>query len=222
MKKRSIIFLLTIIILFVTFFGIFYTKKSKPILPSFPKKICAITNYGAKAEKEFINTQSFADAISDCAKNGGGIVVVPKGIWLTGPIHLKSNINLHLEKGSIIKFDTNLDKYLPEVFSRFEGMEYYNYSPLIYANDVENIAITGEGEIDGQEKFWTKDSIKRQTSIDEITSMVQNNIPTEKRNFGNEKFFLQPSFIQFINCNKVLIEGIKIKNSPNWTIHPIL
>lgn len=186
-----------------------------------PDRICDITDYGAFSNGTTSNTQVFAKAIADCAQKGGGKVNVPSGTWLTGPIHLKSNIELHLEKGAFIKFDPNLEKYLPEVFSRFEGIEYFNYSPLIYARNVENIALTGEGTLDGQDESWKKDDLLRQMSVEKLYESVENNISVEKRRFGNKNFLIQPSFVQFINSKNILIDGVTIKNSPNWTVHPI-
>lgn len=192
-------------------------------LPSFPNRICNITDYGATNNGKTLNTQSFKKAIADCAKQGGGKVEVPPGTWLTGPIHLKSNIDLDIQKGAEIRFSPDLKNYLPAVFSRFEGMELYNYSPLIYANHCQNIAITGSGTLNGQRKLWNenkKDKIIKQ-SVNKLTRMAQTNVPIKNRDFGKASFFTQPSFIEFVNSNNILIDGIHIKNSPAWTIQPV-
>ena len=201
---------------------------------SFPDRVCPITDYGAIGDGQFMNTKNFAEAIADCAKKGGGKVVVPAGNWLTGPIHLQSNIDLDLQEGSKILFSDKFSDYLPVVFSRFEGTELYNYSPFIYAKNCQNVAITGSGELDGQGKAWLKwndiqansvaelygaNVIPEELSIEKLYNMARRGIPVEKRIFGNEQDALQPSFIQFVNCNKILLEGIKIINSPSWTIH---
>ena len=189
--------------------------------PSFLARVCDISNHGAVSDGKTLNTSAFIEAISECSENGGGRVNVGPGVWLSGPIHLKSNIDLHLEAGAEIKFSPELKNYLPAVFSRFEGVEYYNYSPFIYARDAKNIAVTGKGKLNGQENLWMKNKALRQFSINEIYKMARNNVPVDKRDFGKETFFLQPSFMQFVNSEKILIEGIEIINSPNWNIHPI-
>ena len=112
-----------------------------------------ISSYGAKADGEADCTEAFRQAIAACHRAGGGRVVVPAGIFSSGAIHLKSNVNLHLMKGATIRFSTDTKKY-PLVFTRFECTELMNFSPLIYAFEQENIAITGEGTLDGQGAAW--------------------------------------------------------------------
>jgi|GEM_PF-505110 len=191
--------------------------------PSFPNRTCNINHYGAIGDGKTLNTQFFEKAIADCSLHGGGKVEVPPGIWLTGAIHLRDNIDLDIQKGAEIRFSPDIKNYLPVVFSRFEGMEVYNYSPLIYANHCQNIAITGSGTLNGQRKLWNKnknDKIIKQ-SIDKLTQMAQTNVPIKNRDFGKGSFFIQPSFIELINSNNILIDGIHIKNSPAWTIQPV-
>src|SRR5690606_13264371 len=124
--------------------------------PTFKNKNYLITDFGASTDSTILSTKAFEKAIQICAADGGGRVVVPKGTFLTGAIHLKSNVNLHLEDGAKILFSRNPDDYLPVVFSRWEGMELMNYSPLIYAYEQENIAITGNGILDGNanNEYW--------------------------------------------------------------------
>lgn len=121
---------------------------------TFPDKNFVITRYGAKADGKRINTQAIAKAIDACNRAGGGRVIIPKGEWLTGPIHLKSNVNLHLEEGATIHFTDNPADYLPAVMTSWEGLECYNYSPLIYAFECENIAITGKGTLAPKMDTW--------------------------------------------------------------------
>ena len=124
--------------------------------PVFPDKQFVITDYGAKTDGP-ICTDAFQKAIAACNKAGGGRVVVPAGKYVTGAIHLLSNVELHIEEGATILFSTDPKDYLPVVHTRFEGMELYNYSPLIYAYKQENIAVTGKGVLDGQaslENWW--------------------------------------------------------------------
>ena len=127
-----------------------------PVLtvPVFADRSFDITNYGAVADAKTMNTRAFAKAIAACSQTGGGTVIVPAGKWLTGPIHFKSNVNLHITEGAEVLFSTDYDAYLPVVLSRYEGIELYNYSPCIYANGCENIAITGGGILNGQGKAW--------------------------------------------------------------------
>jgi len=129
-----------------------------PAIPEikFPKRECNIKEYGAVGDGETLNTEAFRKAIEDCSKKGGGKVIIPKGKWLSGAIHLKNNINLYLAENSELIFTANLKDYLPAVFSRFQGIELYNYSPPIYAKDCENIAITGKGKIIGNGEEWKK------------------------------------------------------------------
>lgn len=188
---------------------------------AFPNRTCTFTDYAATSGGKVSNTEAFQKAIDDCFQLGGGTVRVPAGTWLTGPIHLASNINLHLEKGATILFSTNFDEYLPVVFSRFEGIEYYNYSPPIYTANAFNVAITGEGTIDGQGRVWWNAMRKWNKAIKRLYQMGDTGIPVHDRVFGTVNDSLRPAFVEFMNCRRVLIEGIHIKNGPMWTIHPL-
>lgn len=160
-------------------------------------------------------------AVDDCAENGGGTVIVPDGEWRSGSIHLKSNVELHLEDRSVIVFSDKYEDYLPVVFTRWEGMECYNYSPLIYANGCENISVTGNGTLIGSGQAWWHWKKLQQAAANELCYAESNGIPVEKRIYGTEKAALRPSFIQPINCKNVLIEGVTVKDGPQWTIHPV-
>ncbi len=204
--------------------------------PVFPEREYTVTDFGAVNDGETDCTDAFKEVIQKCYDEGGGKVVFPPGTYLTGAIHLLSNVHLHFEDGSIILFSTDKKKYLPNVYTRFEGMECMNYSPFIYAYKQENIALTGEGIFNGQGKSWWSWKGKWSGSIDTgwkqgvphqkddndlLTEMVKNNVPVEKRIFG-EGHFLRPSFIQFYECKNILIDGIILNNSPMWNIHPVL
>jgi polygalacturonase len=201
--------------------------------PRFPKKDFKLTKYGAVAGGKTDCTEAFRKAIEACNKAGGGRVVVPKGEFLTGAIHLKSNVNLHISKGATVKFSTDEDKY-PIVHTRWEGMELMNYSALIYAYGQENIAVTGEGTLDGQgdnEHWWPwngraaygwkQGEPNQRTARAKLYEMMDKNIPVEQRVFGKGSY-LRPNFIQPYKCKNVLIEGVKILRSPMWEVHPVL
>lgn len=196
---------------------------SMPLVPEpvFPDRECSIVDFGAVPGGRVSNTESFRKAIESCAEAGGGRVVVPKGLWKTGAIHLKSNINLHLEKGSRVIFSNDVREYLPAVFSRFEGIELYNYSSFIYAKDADNIAITGEGDLDGNGKMWQDWNAVQEPSLQKLVRLADEGVPVSQRNFAVPEDALQPSFIHLVGCRTILIEGVKILASPSWTIHPV-
>src|SRR5688572_7951909 len=205
--------------------------------PTFPNRVFDITKFGARADGTTLNTAAISKAIAECAKAGGGRVLVPAGKFLTGAIHLKSNVELHVTEAATLLFDTNPSSY-PMVFTRWEGMELMNYSPLIYAFEQKNIAITGKGTLDGQgsARHWWPWKGKWGGTIDhgwvdgmptqlkarsELFNMAEANVPVEKRVFG-EGSYLRPPFIQPYRCENVLIEDIRVRNSPFWNIHPVL
>lgn len=199
-------------------------------LPVFPAKDFSIIKYGAKGDGTTDCTEAFKKAIEACNKAGGGRVVVPEGDFLTGAIHLKSNVNLYVSDKATIKFSTDPNKYLPVVFTRFESTECYNYSPLIYAFGQENIAITGKGKLDGQadDTNWWKwkgsrdPSAKNQTaSVKMLTKMGDDGVPVAQRILG-DGHYMRPNFIQFIKCKRILIDGLTIVRSPMWEINPVL
>ena len=136
--------------------------------PVFPQRDFNVTSFGAVGDGATDCSSAFRQAIEKCNAKGGGRVVVPKGMYLVGAIHLKSNVNLYVSREATIRFSTDPNKYLPVVFTRWEGVECMNYSALIYAFEQENIAVTGEGILDGQGSdinwWWWKGN--RATSVD--------------------------------------------------------
>jgi polygalacturonase len=203
-------------------------------VPVFSEKKFNVLNYGAQSDGTFDNTKSFHDAIKDCTKSGGGIVLVPSGKYLTGPIHLENNVNLFLEENAEILFSTNTVEY-PIVHTSFEGTELMNYSPLIYAYNKSNIAITGKGVLNGQANnnnwwFWSgkdiygwKKGMPSQAdplNRSKLVAMAEEAMPVSERIFGEGRY-LRPNFIEFFGCKNVLLEGVKIINAPFWVIHPI-
>lgn len=188
--------------------------------PKFPATAVQLTEFGAVPDGKTPSTQAFRNAIQAVVQAGGGSVVVPSGRFLTGPIHLASNVNLHLAEGAVLEFSQNFDDYLPVVFTRWEGLELYNYSPLIYAKDCENVAVTGSGKLDGRGAAWWPWKKTQKEAAKRLYDLASRGVPAKERVFGVEGG-LRPSFIQTVNCKNVLVEGVTITNGPMWTIHPL-
>ena len=186
-----------------------------------PQKNCDIMDFGAKNNGTTLNTAAFEKAISECANAGGGHILVPAGTWLTGAIHLKSNIDLHLEKDATILFSEKPEDYLPVVFTRFEGIELMNYSPFIYANDCENISISGKGTLDGQGKIWLKWKDLQKGDAQRLYKLATDNVPVEERIFAQKGDNLRPFFVEFVNCKNIQLFDFTLKNSPMWSIHSL-
>lgn len=202
--------------------------------PEFPDREFLITDYGAVGDGKTKATEAFKQAIRDCHESGGGRVIVPEGTFLTGAIHLKSNVNLHLADSARILFSRDTADYLPVVFSRWEGMELMNYSPFIYAYEQENIAITGHGTLDGNasndywwpwcgagQYGWTEGMPDQTRDRDLLHELNRRQTRPESRIFG-PGHYLRPQFIQPYKCKNVLISDVRLINSPMWNIHPVL
>jgi polygalacturonase len=201
--------------------------------PRFPKRDFSITNFGAKTGIQNDSTAAIARAIEACSKAGGGRVVVPAGEYLTGAIRLKSNVDLHIAKGATLRFSTDPNAYLPLVHTRWEGIELMHLSPFIYAYEQTNVAVTGEGTLDGQGKsfFWKwhgnpayggdPNVLSQRPARARLYEMMDNNVPVYERIFGIGHY-LRPQFIQPYKCRNVLIEGVTIVDSPMWEVHPVL
>ncbi len=189
--------------------------------PSFPDRVFDVRDYGAVDDGSTLNTRAFRQAVEACHRQGGGMVWVPAGTWLTGSVHLRSNVNLRLGKDALVRFSTRPADYLPVVFTRWEGVECYNYSPLIYAHDCANIAVTGEGAFDGQGEAWWHWKKLQQAAAKTLYDAEFDGIPVEKRIYGTEAAALRPQFLQAISCRNVLIEGVTFRNGPMWTLHPV-
>lgn len=203
---------------------------------SFPKRTYLITDFGAKPDTpdepchEAINR-----AIVACSLNGGGTVLVPKGTFHTGPLTLKSNVNLHVEEGAELKFSTDQSLYFPGVLTRWEGLDCYNARPLIYAYGETNIAITGKGVIDGQgsmETWWPmcgaarygwKEGMvaQRNGGRERLLMYGETSTPIYKRVMKPEDG-MRPQLINLYSCQTVLIEDVTLLNSPFWVIHPLM
>ena len=201
----------------------------------FPNNTFNITDFGAIADGQTNNSEAIKKTIEACSQAGGGKVIIPSGQFLTGPIHLKSNINLHLETGAEVLFSKDRKDYLPVVHTSYEGQELMNYSPLVYAYKQKNIAITGKGVFNGQasktnwwpwcgaERYGHLENTPQQKdkhNLPRLWAFSENNTPVSERIFG-EGYQLRPLFIQPFECENVLIQGVTITNAPFWVIHPI-
>ncbi|MBC5842087.1 glycoside hydrolase family 28 protein [Flavobacterium sp. F-380] len=188
-------------------------------LPNIGTYTVNLKQFGARGDAITNCKPAFDKAMKACEKRQGGKIYVPKGEYLVnGPIHFKSNIELHLEEGAVIRFGSNPLDY-PIVLTSWEGTMLYNYSPMIYGNNVENIAITGKGVIDGEaHDTWNK--WKSLEKKDQLLSreMNHNNVAVKDRIFG-QGHYLRPQLIQFINSKNILLENFKIEDAPFWCIH---
>ena len=186
--------------------------------PAFPERQVNILDYGAVPGGEVKNTAAIAAAIAALEKAGGGRLLIPAGVWLTGPVHLRSHIELHLAQDAVLKFSDVMEDYLPVVFVRVGGIELYNYSPLIYARGCENIGITGPGRLDGNSQAWWDWKTKETRAF---FDQGARGVPVAERVYGTREAAIRPSFVSFVECKNILMEGFTIGGGPNWTIHPI-
>lgn len=195
----------------------------------FPSRDFDITEYGAVGDGQMDCTEAITHAISECSRMGGGRVVAPRGIYATAAIHLKSNVNLHVPKGATLRFLRDPQRYLPVVYTRWEGTECMNYSPFLYADGQENIAITGEGTLDGNcdaQNWWNwalrgDGGPSQAEARRRLMDMGARDVPVPERVFG-EGSYLRPNFIQLCRSRNVRIEGVTIINSPMWEVNPVL
>lgn len=189
--------------------------------PRIPRFETSIRSHGATFGSDD-SRPSLLAAIDHVARAGGGRVVVPAGLWACkGPLHLKSRVALHVEEGAHLVFSGAAEDYLPPVFTRWEGVECFSYSPFIYARGATDIAITGKGRIDGQGASnwlpWRATQKPQQTLL---RDMGRDGAPLNDRVFVGDRR-LRPSFIEFVACRRLLVEGVELIDSPFWMIHPV-
>jgi Endopolygalacturonase len=216
--------------------------------PIFKNVQYPITKYGAIPDGHTLNTQAIQKAIDECHAKGGGIVRVPQGLWLTGPIVLKSNVNLHLETGATLLFTKDKDQY-PLVKGNWEGMPQMRNQSPISAENASNIGITGNGIIDGNGDAWRLVKKEKLTAsqwkkLVASGGVVKNGnlwMPSESFARGYEmkdpgrlspekdvafyqsiKDFLRPNLVVFTKCDKILLEGVTFQNSAAWCLHPLM
>lgn len=216
---------------------------------SFRKDTFDIRKYGAKADGITINSKAIQQAIDACSQSGGGTVLVPKGFWLTGPLDLKSNVNLHIAKAAVVQFSNNTNDY-PLVKTNWEGLDAIRAHSPVYAADAENIAITGEGILDGAGEAW-RPVKKSKLTPPEWEHLIKSGgflnekkdtwYPTERALAGSKekragvvaegwdlqkaesiKEFLRPNMLNIVRCKRVLLQGVTFQNSPAWCLHPLL
>jgi polygalacturonase len=217
--------------------------------PKIPNNVVTITDFGAINGGQTLNTKAFADAIDAVSKKGGGKVIIPPGIWLTGPIILKSNIELHAETGALIKFSTDKKLY-PIIETSFEGLNTWRCISPIYGKNLENIAFTGKGVWDGSGEAWrqvkksklTEDQWKKFIASGGVLNDKKDSwYPSEQYLKGakgadqnvrldlktKEEFeaihdFLRPVLVSIQNSKRVLFDGPVFQNSPAWCLHPLM
>ena len=198
----------------------FFKPFEMPVAPVFPDLTVDIRDYGAQEGGKEKVTEAIAKAIEDCAKRGGGRVLIPAGEWLTGPIHLKDNIELHVAENAYVHFTTDFNDYLPVVFSALEGIRCYSPSPCVYAYRAKNIAVTGKGTLDGHGEGWWHMK-KHQPGMEDLIVAGRTQRPVEQRVYDKEEYGVRPRMVQFVECETLLIEGVTVKNSPAWAVHPL-
>lgn len=219
------------------------------IRPSFRNEVYNILDFGAKSDYKFNNRNAIQAAIDECTKNGGGMVLIPNGFYYTGPIALKSNVNLHLEDNAYVMFTKSKEEY-PLIFTEYEGIKRIRAISPISAKDCENIAITGNGVMDGNgelwrgikkfkltEKEWARCLKKspyviktKETEIWCPTKTYYDGVMNGEPDYSLENALelasinydvYRPVFVSFIRCNRVLIEDVTLQNSPAWNVHPL-
>ena len=247
MKKVILLKLFTIVFLFA-----FAQKEKLPVIksPVFKKDTLSIKKYGAVADGNTLNTKSINAAIDALSKKGGGVVFVPSGLWLTGPIVLKNNINLHVAVGATLLFTPDKNEY-PLVEANWEGLPQMRNQSPISATNASNIAITGKGIIDGNGDVWRAVKIDKLTESQWKKKVASGGVVSDDKKtwypsegfvkgskmpanpgmispekdeafYKSIKDFLRPNLLLLTNCKYILLEGVTVQNSPAWCLHPLM
>jgi polygalacturonase len=202
--------------------------------PKFPQRTFEPTRFGAKGDGKTDSTEAIAQAVAAAHAAGGGRVTFPAGIYFTGPIHLLSNVELNVPAGVTLQFTRDTKRYLPLVYTRWEGVECLNYSACIYADGQENIAVTGEGTLDGNADCehwwpwkgrtncgWRKGMVNQERGRNLLFDWGARDVRLAERRLG-EGFYLRPNLVQFCHSKNILIEGVTMRNSPMFEVNPVL
>lgn len=192
------------------------------VAPVFPEIEFHIGDFGAAGNGIDDDRPAIQAAIDSCSNRGGGHVVLPAGRYFSrGPIVLKNDVDLHLSKGAELIFSADERDYLPVVLTRWEGTELFNYSPLIYARNMQNIAVTGHGTINGQgSRNFATWKPRQKADQQALRKQGREGAPLHERVYG-EGHWLRPAMLELVSCSGVLIENIRIINAPFWSIHPL-
>ncbi len=224
-------------------------KMPKVVEPVFKKDTFSIAKWGGKADGITLNTAAIEKAIDACNKNGGGVVLVPGGLWLTGPVVLKSNVNFHVDRDAVLLFTNDFDQF-KLVATNYEGLPAYRNQSPVSGKDLSNIALTGPGIIDGNGDAWRMVKKEKMTESQWKTLVASGGMvsedkrtwyPTAKslkgtmvkspgvmtegrteKDFADIKDFLRPNLLSLTNCKTVLLEGLTFQNSPAWCLHPLM
>ncbi|MDR7331137.1 glycoside hydrolase family 28 protein [Roseateles asaccharophilus] len=194
-----------------------------PVFDGQPRFV--ITDFEARADSQAATSAAIAKAITAAHAAGGGLVVVPAGVWPTGPVHLKSRVNLHVEAGATLRFSPDPADYLPAVLASWEGLECMLHSPLVYAHDCEDIAVTGAGTLEARMDVWQQWFARPKAHMDALVALYKMSVdgaPARERRMTDGNANLRPPFLHFNRCKRVRLEGVRIVNSPFWTVHPFL
>lgn len=178
--------------------------------PVFPNTVISAAAYS-----------TIQEAIDACIAAGGGTVEIPAGEWHTGPLRLGSRIRLLIQREATVIFSDDPADYLPVVFTRWEGTECYNYTPLIYALDAADVAVCGRGLLVGNGAKWWDWKKLQGPGSNALYDAAAAKVPVEQRVYGTEGAALRPSFVQFVRCTRVLVEGVRLLDGPQWTLHPV-
>src|SRR5690606_11708655 len=241
-------------LLWLSLFSFSALWAQEPVRPtvrqvSFPNDTLNITAFGAKGDGQHLNTEPINEAIIACSQKGGGVVLVPAGLWLTGPIEMKSNVNLHISREAVVLFTDDFNHY-KLVESNWEGEPAWRNQSPISGKNLENVAITGSGVIDGNGGAWRMVKRNKMTETQWKKLVSSGGVVDEKANiwypsesslrgaqqkkagvmrpgttaadFSDVKDFLRPNLLVFTSCKRVLLEGVTIQNSPAWNLHPLM
>ena len=190
-----------------------------PTGASIPDRSVSIVDFGAIPGGQVKNTQAFAAAIDHLSALGGGRVEIPSGQWLTGPIRLKSKIELHTQPDTVVVFSSDREDYLPAVLTLFEGVRCYTFSAQLYAESCHDIAVTGKGTFDGRGYEWWYLAVIRE-GVEDLYAAGEAQRPVEQRVYDTDEQGIRPGLLHFIDCRNVTIEDATFTFSPFWTVHP--